>query len=144
VHYIALHRGARRGGLQARRERRSGLQVPEVLIEASANIVVKEESVQVIAVRRPPWLGDCPYFYRPRRRQFTSVPHYFAYVQRHGVQRHGVDGHPGESCFRRGVMARPVRVQERLRGRRCGGLPFGDRPCEDSRVPLTRGRTGVP
>jgi hypothetical protein len=30
-HYIALHRGARRGGLQARRERRSGLQVPEVL-----------------------------------------------------------------------------------------------------------------
>jgi hypothetical protein len=38
-HYIALHRGARRGGLQARRERRSGLQVPEVLIGASANIV---------------------------------------------------------------------------------------------------------
>jgi hypothetical protein len=44
-HYIALHRGARRGGLQARWERRSGLQVPEVLIEASANIVVKAESV---------------------------------------------------------------------------------------------------
>jgi hypothetical protein len=75
-HYIALHRGARRGGLQARRERRSGLQAPEVLIEASANIVVKAESVQVIAVRRPVRLGDCPSFYRPRRRQFTSVPHY--------------------------------------------------------------------
>jgi hypothetical protein len=44
-HYIALHRGACRGGLQARRERRLGLQVPEVLIEASANIVVKAESV---------------------------------------------------------------------------------------------------
>jgi hypothetical protein len=44
-HYIALRRGARRGGLQARQERRSGLQVPEVLIEASANIVVKAESV---------------------------------------------------------------------------------------------------
>jgi hypothetical protein len=44
-HYITLHRGARRGGLQARRERRLGLQVPEVLIEASANIVVKAESV---------------------------------------------------------------------------------------------------
>jgi hypothetical protein len=44
-HYIALHRGARRGGLQARRERRSGLQVPKVLIEASANIVVKAKSV---------------------------------------------------------------------------------------------------
>jgi hypothetical protein len=40
-HYIALHCNACRGGLQARRERRPGLQVPKVLIEASANIVVK-------------------------------------------------------------------------------------------------------
>jgi hypothetical protein len=79
-HYIALHCGARRGGLQARRERRSGLQVPEVLTEASANIAMKAESVRVFAIRRPPWQGDCPSFYRPRRRQFTSVPHYFAYV----------------------------------------------------------------
>jgi hypothetical protein len=33
----------------------------------------------VIAVRRPvsPRLGDCPFFYRPRREQFTCVPHYF-------------------------------------------------------------------
>jgi hypothetical protein len=52
-HYIALHRSARRGGLQARRERRSGLHVPEVLIEASADIVTKAESVRVIAIRRP-------------------------------------------------------------------------------------------
>jgi hypothetical protein len=44
-HYIALHRGARRGGLQAWRERRSGLHVPEVLIEASANIVAAAENV---------------------------------------------------------------------------------------------------
>jgi hypothetical protein len=44
-HYIVLHRSACRGGLQSRRERRPGLQVPEVLIEASANIVVKAESV---------------------------------------------------------------------------------------------------
>jgi hypothetical protein len=51
-HYIALHRGACRGGLQAWRERRLGLQVPEVLIEASANIIVKAESVHVIAIRR--------------------------------------------------------------------------------------------
>jgi hypothetical protein len=51
-HYIALQCGARRGGLQAWRERRSGLQVPEVLIEVSANIVAKEESVCVIAIRR--------------------------------------------------------------------------------------------
>jgi hypothetical protein len=35
------------------RERRSGLQVPEVLIEANANITVKVESVQV-TVSRPP------------------------------------------------------------------------------------------
>jgi hypothetical protein len=32
---------------------RPGLQVPEVLIEASANIVEKAESVWVIGVRRP-------------------------------------------------------------------------------------------
>jgi hypothetical protein len=48
--YIALHHGARRGGLQAWRERRPGLQVPEVLIEVSANIVVKAESVRVFAI----------------------------------------------------------------------------------------------
>jgi hypothetical protein len=51
-HYIALHHGARRWGLQAWWERRSGLQVPEVLIEASANIVVKAESVRAIAIHR--------------------------------------------------------------------------------------------
>jgi hypothetical protein len=62
-HYIALHHGARRGGLQAWWERRPGLQVPEVLIEASANIAVKAESVRVIAIRRAPcgW-GTTPPF----------------------------------------------------------------------------------
>jgi hypothetical protein len=59
-HYIASHRGARRGGLQAWRERRPDLQVPEVLIEAGANIVVKAESVWVIAVRLPPAAGGLP------------------------------------------------------------------------------------
>jgi hypothetical protein len=59
-HYIGLHRGARRGGLQARRERRSGLQVPEVLIETSANIVVKAKSVRVFAIRRPPVARGLP------------------------------------------------------------------------------------
>jgi hypothetical protein len=41
--------------------------------------VEKAESVLVFAVRRPvpPRLGDCPSFYRPRREQFTCVPHYF-------------------------------------------------------------------
>jgi hypothetical protein len=61
-HYIVLHRGARRGGLQAWWERRPGLQVPEVLIEVSANIVEKAESVWVIAVRRSvsPAAGGLP------------------------------------------------------------------------------------
>jgi hypothetical protein len=60
-------------------ERSPGPQVPEVLIEANANIVEKAESVWVIVVCRPvsPRLGDCPSFYRPRREQFTCVPHYF-------------------------------------------------------------------
>jgi hypothetical protein len=62
-HYIAVHRGACRGGLQARRERRLVLQVSEVLIEASVNIVVKTESVQVCVVRRPPAArGSAPPF----------------------------------------------------------------------------------
>jgi hypothetical protein len=44
-------------------ERRPGLQVPEVLIEASASIVVKAESMWEIAVCRPPcgW-GTVPPF----------------------------------------------------------------------------------
>jgi hypothetical protein len=74
-----LHRGARRGVATNEGERRPDFQVPEVLIEASANIVEAAESVRVIAVRRPvpPRLGDCPSFYRPRREQFTCMPHYF-------------------------------------------------------------------
>jgi hypothetical protein len=52
-HCIVLHRGACNGGLQTRRERRSVLQVIEVLIEASANIMVKAESVRVSALRPP-------------------------------------------------------------------------------------------
>jgi hypothetical protein len=59
-HYIALHHGACRWRLQAKRERRPGLQVPEVLIEAGANIVVKAESVQVSAVRPPPAARGLP------------------------------------------------------------------------------------
>jgi hypothetical protein len=65
------------------------------------------------------------------------VQHYFIYVWRHGVQRHGVDSCPGESRFWRGVMARPVRVQERLRRWQRRGRLFDGRLREDSRVPLT-------
>jgi hypothetical protein len=53
-HYIVLHHSACRGGLQARQERRPGLQVPEVLIEASTNIVVRAESVRASVLCRPP------------------------------------------------------------------------------------------
>jgi hypothetical protein len=59
-HYIAMHRDACREGLQVRWERRQVLQVPEVLIEASANIAVKAESVQVSVVRRPPAARGLP------------------------------------------------------------------------------------
>jgi hypothetical protein len=98
--------------------------------------------VQVSVVRFcPPVAGDCPSFYRPRRKQFTSVPHCSNYVWRHGVQCHGVDGRPGESCFWQGVTVRPVRAHEQLRGWRRRGCPFEGRPREDSRVPLTWGRT---
>jgi hypothetical protein len=66
--YIALHRGACRGALQARRERRLILQVPKVLIEASANIVMRGErrvSMPIVSVVpfcgwgiAPPFIGQ--------------------------------------------------------------------------------------
>jgi hypothetical protein len=68
------------GWLQAGRERRSGLQVPRGVIEASANIVGETESVRLTATRclYAPAAGGSPPFYRPRRGQFTGMPHYFA------------------------------------------------------------------
>jgi hypothetical protein len=120
-----LHCGARRGGLQAWRERRAGLQVPEVLIEASANIVEKVESVWVIAVCRPvsPRLGDCLSFYRPRREQFTCVPHYFPTC---GGMVSSATELTGESCSC-GVAARTILVPERFRGWRRSGWSSGRR-----------------
>jgi hypothetical protein len=59
-HYIALYRGACRGELQVRPEGRQGLQVPEVLIEVSANIVVKAVSVWVCLLFSPLRRGDYP------------------------------------------------------------------------------------
>jgi hypothetical protein len=54
-HYIASHCGACRGVLQARRERRLVLQVPEVLIEANANIGVRGQRRESAArLCRPP------------------------------------------------------------------------------------------
>jgi hypothetical protein len=67
--------GYKRGGRGGRASRSQ-----RFLIEASANIVVKAESVWVSAICLPLWPGDCPSFYRPRRRQFTGVPHCSGYV----------------------------------------------------------------
>jgi hypothetical protein len=63
----------------------------------------------------------------------------FPYVRRHGEQCHGADVYPGESRSCWGVMARPVPVQERLRGWRRSGWSSGHCPWADSRVPLTGG-----
>jgi hypothetical protein len=66
-HCIALHRGACRGELQARREKRWFLHVLEVWLRRDANIVVKAESVWVSAHRRPHrGRGTTFSFYRPR------------------------------------------------------------------------------
>jgi hypothetical protein len=51
----------------------------------------------------------------------------FPYVWKHGEQCHGADSHPGESSHSRGVVVRPVLVQERLRGWRHSGWPSGRR-----------------
>jgi hypothetical protein len=142
-HCIVLHRSACRGVLQVRRERRLVLQVPEVLIESSANIGVKVGGVRERAVRlcvRPLRLGDCPSFYRPRRGQFTGMPHYSPTCE-------GMACSAAElTTVRRillllGVMAGPVPVQERLRGWWRKGCSAGRRLRANSRVPLSGDRT---
>jgi hypothetical protein len=51
----------------------------------------------------------------------------FPYVGRHGEQCHGADDRPGESSPSRGVVVRPVLIQERLRGWRRSGWLSGCR-----------------
>jgi hypothetical protein len=83
----------------------AGLQVPEVSIEASANIMVKVESVCVIAIRRHPpcgWGIALPFI--GQERVIYRRAALFSYVWRHGEQCHGVVDRPGESCSSRGVM----------------------------------------
>jgi hypothetical protein len=74
-----LHHGARRGVATSKAGEKVWPPSPKGLIEASANIVEKAESVRVITVRRPvsPRLGHCPSFYRPRGEHFTCMPHCF-------------------------------------------------------------------
>jgi hypothetical protein len=89
----------------------------------------------------PPWLGDYPSFYRPMRKQFTSVPHYSSYVWRYDVQFHGADDRPGESCSCWDVVASTVPVQGRLRVWWNRGCSSGCCPWSVSRVPLRGGPT---
>jgi hypothetical protein len=64
---IAVHRGACRGELQARRERRRNLQVPEVLLRRSANIGGEGGNVQVSRyLSSPCGQGTASSFYKPR------------------------------------------------------------------------------
>jgi hypothetical protein len=63
----------------------------------------------------------------------------FSYVWRRGEQRHRAGGRSGESCSSRGVVARPVLVQEQLRGWQRSGWLSGFRPWAGSRVPSTGG-----
>jgi hypothetical protein len=113
--------------------------VPEVLIEASANIVVKAESVRVFAIRRrvPLRLGDHPSFYRPRREQFTGVPHYSPTCG--GMANSATE--LTTVLANLGVVARPLLVKERLRGWWCRGCLSGRRPRAGSRGLSTGVRT---
>jgi hypothetical protein len=88
--------------------------------------MVKAEACECALSAVPRGKGTASPFYRPGE-QFTIVSHSFSYVWRYGLQHRGVDGRPGESCSWPSVRARPVSVQERLRGWPCGDFPFGVR-----------------
>jgi hypothetical protein len=77
---VLLHNGVPVvGRLQARRERRRGLQVPRGVIEASSDVVGELRSmcdvVSNVRVSMSLRRGGSPSFYRPRRGRFTSMPH---------------------------------------------------------------------
>jgi hypothetical protein len=101
------------GRLQAKRERRRGLQVPRGVIEASANIVGKmgsEPSVVSLVARGITFL-----LYTKEREIYRRATLY-SYVGRYGVQSCGDDSRPAESCSGHCVVACPVLEQGRLRG----------------------------
>jgi hypothetical protein len=83
----------------------------------------KAESVWVIVVRHPvsSTAGGLPLLLKAMEGAVYMRAALFSYVWRCGEQCHGADGRPGESCSSRGVVARPVLVQERLRGWRRSG-----------------------
>jgi hypothetical protein len=74
------------GQLQARRERRRGLQVPgevaEDVVGELGNVCVVRCMLSVVSCPmsrvRPLRRGSSPSFYRPRRGRITCMPHYSA------------------------------------------------------------------
>jgi hypothetical protein len=70
------------GRKQARQERRRGLQVLGEVSEVVGDAVGELRSVCVaisdVYMSMSLWRGGSPSFYRPRRGQITSTPHYLA------------------------------------------------------------------
>jgi hypothetical protein len=106
------------GRLQAKRERRRGLQIPRGVIEASANIVGKTRSVPYVS---SPAAREITFLLYAKDRAIYRRAALFSYVGRYGVQFRGDDARPGESRFCYGVVACLVLEQGRLRGWRRSG-----------------------
>jgi hypothetical protein len=109
------------GRLQARRERKRGLQVPSGVIEASANIVREAEVCvcDVLCLRcllsLPAARGITFLLWTKERVNYKHAA-LFSYVWRYGVHCRGVGGRPGGPCPGLVVTASPVLEQGRLRG----------------------------
>jgi hypothetical protein len=109
---VLLHTGVPVvGRLQARWERRRGLQVLGGVIEASANIVGRREAcersqpVTPCLMSPPPAARGISFLLYTKERVIYRRVALFIYVWRYGVQGRGVGGRPGEPCPGHGVMA---------------------------------------
>jgi hypothetical protein len=139
-HCIVLHHGACRGELQAWRERRWCLQVPEVRLRQGANIMVKAENVQVCNYLSSPVVrGPPPPFIDQGEAAYSRVTQFQLCVAVWGIvpwsgwpsgQILLLAGRCGESCACPGAASR-VAVWEpliwpssvrRLEGHADGGL----------------------
>jgi hypothetical protein len=138
---IAMHRGARRGELQARRERRRNLQVPEGWLRLSANIVGEGgDASELLSVVIPRGQGTTSSFYRARRCGLQS--HRVALSPACGSMTYNVveltsvlanlasGRRRDRSCDRPGAAWRVV----------ASGLLFDRRPYANSRAWLTEDR----
>jgi hypothetical protein len=113
---IAVHRGARRGELQARRERRRSLQIPEGLLRQSANTVDEGGKVRVGSYPSSPRSQETSSSYKPRGNGLQSCCTTLSAT--YGGMAHSVmelivvlvnlasGGRRGESCARLGAASR--------------------------------------